>query len=89
LGIRKETLKPSWKADFGFFYARRGGDMFDVKAWRKKLGAILREHPDITADTTGQVELNLNRGAVSKAYKLETETKDGGAVKVTTKTELK
>ena len=63
--------------------------MFDAKAWKRQLATMLREHPDITSQTTGQIEINLNRGAITKIYSLAMETKDEGATKITTKTELK
>lgn len=63
--------------------------MFDAKAWRKKLATVLREHPDITEQTTGQVEVNLNRGSITKIYEIAAETKDGGLIKIITRKELK
>ena len=61
----------------------------DLKEWKKRLAALLREHPDITDHTTGHIEVHLNRGSITKLYRIESETKDEGAVKVITKKELK
>lgn len=61
----------------------------DIKDWKKRLAELLREHPGIASQLTGQVEVNLSLGGVTKIYRVETETQDGGAVRVTTKRELK
>lgn len=61
----------------------------DTKDWKKKLAELLREHPDIGSQLTGQVEVNMSLGGVTKIYRIETEVQQGGAVRVTTKQELK
>ena len=61
----------------------------DIKDWKKRLAKLLKEHPDLSDPVTGHVEINLNRSAVTKAYKVETTVQKEGAVKVTIKTELK
>ena len=64
------------------------GCYMDIKDWQKKLGRLLQEYPGL-GDLTGQVEINLNKGSVTKAYKIETENKEDGAIKIITRTELK
>lgn len=61
----------------------------DIKDWKKRLAKVLAEHPDLSDHMTGQIEINLNRGAVTKAYSIATETQEEGSVKITTKKELK
>jgi hypothetical protein len=61
----------------------------DFKDWKKRLAKLLKEHPDIDDQTTGQIEINLNRGSITKAYKVLTEKEDGGAKQVITRNELK
>jgi len=63
--------------------------MEDLKDWKRQLAKLLREHPGIDAEATGQIEINLNRGSITKIYSVTTETKDDGAVKITTRQELK
>lgn len=61
----------------------------DIKDWKRRLSKLLEEHSDMN-QVTGHVEINLNRGSVTKAYKIETKTqREGSSIKITTKTELK
>jgi len=61
----------------------------DIKDWKKRLADLLREHPDIGGKFTGQVEINISVGGVTKIYSVENTSEEGGAVKVTTRRELK
>lgn len=63
--------------------------MDDIKEWKKRLARLLKEHPDISDQTTGHIEINLNRGSITKIYTVQTEVHEKGAVKVITRTELK
>ncbi|MEW6115644.1 MAG: hypothetical protein AB1553_01930 [Nitrospirota bacterium] len=62
---------------------------WDIKDWKRRLAKLLKEHPDIDDQTTGRIEINLNRGSITKAYKVETESRNGGAKRIITMTELK
>jgi hypothetical protein len=61
----------------------------DVKEWKRQLSKLFREHPAIGIEASGQFEINLHKGAITKIYRISTETKDGGELKITTKQELK
>jgi len=63
--------------------------MDDIKDWKRQLAKLLREHPAIESEATGQIEINLNRGSITKLYRVTVETKDEGAVRITTRQELK
>jgi hypothetical protein len=44
--------------------------MVDKKdlTWKRKLAALLSEHPDIGDKMTGQVTIHMNEGGISKVY---------------------
>jgi hypothetical protein len=58
------------------------------KEWKKRLADLLKEHPAVDDKITGQIEVNLSEGGVTKLYKTETEVREGGKVRVMTRTEL-
>lgn len=60
----------------------------DIKEWKKRLSELLREHPDVDVKFTGQVEINVSVGGVTKVYTVENTASSGGSVRVTTKREL-
>lgn len=53
--------------------------------WKKRLSNLLKERID--PKTTGQVEINLNEGGVSKVYVINKKTE--GVTTICKKTELK
>ncbi len=61
----------------------------DIKDWKKRLAAVLAEHPSLGKEFTGQVEINMSVGGVTKLYRVETSTAEGGAVQLTRRQELK
>ena len=60
----------------------------DIKDWKKRLSDLLKEHPDIDTKFTGQVEINVSVGGVTKVYTVGNTASSGGSVRVTTKQEL-
>ncbi len=42
--------------------------MKDFKEWKKKLAELLKEYPDIVQKFTGQIEMNMNEGGLTKIF---------------------